>query len=110
SSDIQSMIPFHMKQTWLTSGSFEPQSGTCYISERLAGLLELNVGDLWHLAYHYDPKGNPAFTYSSETGFSHEEDCQIAGIFQITTDLTYTILIPYPDWLQKAPDNYDFLR
>ena len=110
SSDIQSMIPFHMKQTWLKSGSFEPQAGTCYISERLAGLLELQVGDFWHLAYHYDPEGNPAYSYTSEVGFSHEEDCEIAGIFQITADLTYTILIPYPEWLQKLPDNYDFLR
>jgi len=110
SSDIQSMIPFHMKQIWLTSGSFEPQAGTCYISERLAGLLELEVGDHWHLAYHYDPDGNPAYTYSAEGGFSHEEDCRIAGIFQITADLSYTILIPLPDWLQKAPDDYDFLR
>jgi len=110
SSDIQSMIPFHMKQIWLTSGSFESRAGTCYISERLAGLLELEIGDRWHLAYHYDPEGNPAFSYSAERGFTHEENCQIAGIFQITADLTYTILIPYPDWLQKAPDNYDFLR
>ncbi|HOZ37870.1 MAG TPA: hypothetical protein PLH64_03885 [Anaerolineaceae bacterium] len=110
SSDIQSMIPFHMKQTWLQSGTFTQQPGTCYISERLAGLLELQVGDSWPLAYHYDPEGNPAYTYASETGFSHEEDCEIAGIFQITSDLTYTILIPYPDWLEKKPDNYDFLR
>ncbi len=110
SSDIQSMIPFHMKQTWLKSGSFKPEPGTCYVSERLAGLFGLQVGDRWHLAYHYDPEGNPAYTYASEIGFSHEEDCEIAGIFQITSDLTYTILTPYPDWLQKAPDNYDFLR
>ena len=109
-SDIQSMIPFHMKQTWLTSGTFEPRAGTCYISERLAGVLELQTGDTWHLAYHYDPIGNPGYTYSSESGFTHEEDCQIAGVFQITADLTYTVLIPYPEWLQKAPDNYDFLR
>lgn len=110
SSDIQSMVPFHIKQIWLTSGSFESQPGICYISERLAGVLELEVGDYWHLAYHYDPNGKPAFTYAPETGFVHEEDCRIAGIFQITADLTYTILIPYPDWLQKSPDNYDFLR
>ena len=110
SSDIQSMIPFHMKQIWLTSGSFESQPGACYVSERLAGLLELEVGDHWHLAYHYDPNGNPAFTYAPETGYSHEEDCQVAGIFQITADLTHTVLIPYPEWLQKTADNYDFLR
>lgn len=110
SSDIQSMVPFHMKQTWLTSGSFEPQENACYISERLAGVMELEVGDRWNLAYHYDPAGNPAFTYSPEIGFAQEEDCQIAGIFHITTDLTYTVLIPYPDWLSKNPDNYDFLR
>ncbi len=110
SSDIESMVPFHMKQTWLTEGSFQPQQGTCYISERLAGVLGLKVGDSWHLAYHYDPAGDPAFTYSPTSGFAHEEDCQIAGIFHIITDLTYTVLIPYPQWLQKAPDNYDFLR
>jgi ABC-type antimicrobial peptide transport system permease subunit len=109
-SDLESMVPFHMKQTWLTSGSFQPQEGTCYISERLAGVLGLEVGDDWHLAYHYDPAGNPPFTYSHGNGFAHEEDCQIAGIFHITTDLSYTVLIPYPQWLQKAPDNYDFLR
>jgi len=110
SSDIQSMIPFHMKQTWLKSGSYKTEPGTCYISERLASLLDLQVGDSWHLAYHYDPQGNPAYTYASEVGFAQEEDCEIAGIFQITSDLTYTILTPYPDWLQKAPDSYDFLR
>jgi len=110
SSDIESMVPFHMKQTWLTSGSFQNQQGTCYISERLAGVLGLDVGGTWHLAYHYDPAGDPAFTYSPESGFAHEEDCQIAGIFHISTELTYTVLIPYPDWLTKNPDNYDFLR
>ena len=110
SSDIQSMAPFHMKQTWLNSGSFENQPGTCYISERLAGLFALQVGDQWHLAYHYSPEGNPSYTYSSEIGFSHEEDCRIAGIFQSTTDLTYTVLIPFPAWLQKVPDSYDILR
>jgi ABC-type antimicrobial peptide transport system permease subunit len=110
SSDIQSMIPFHMKQIWLQSGDFDQTPGNCYISERLAGVLDLKVGDRWHLSYHYDPEGNPAKTYSIETGFAHEEDCRIAGIFQITAELTYTILTPFPDWLQKAPDTYDFLR
>ncbi|MEL7626575.1 MAG: ABC transporter permease [Anaerolineaceae bacterium] len=110
SSDIESMIPFHMKQTWLESGSFQNQEGTCYISQRLAGVLGLEVGDRWHLAYHYDPAGNAAFTYSPETGFAHVENCQIAGIFHINNDLDYTILIPYPQWLVKAPDSYDFLR
>ena len=110
SSDIQSMIPFHMKQIWLQSGDFYQTPGSCYISERLAGVLDLKVGDRWHLSYHYDPEGNPAKTYSIETGFAHEEDCRIAGIFQITAELTYTILTPFPDWLQKAPDTYDFLR
>ncbi len=110
SSDIQSMVPFHMKQTWLTSGSFEPQENACYISERLAGVLGLEVGDRWHLAYHYDPTGNPAYTYSPDLGFAYEEDCQVAGIFHITTDLTYTVLIPYPEWLSKNPDSYDLLR
>lgn len=109
-SDIESMVPFHMKQTWLTSGSFEAQENACYISERLAGVLGLGVGDRWHLAYHYDPVGNPAFTYSPSIGFVHEEECLIAGIFQINADLSYTVLIPYSEWLQKAPDNYDFLR
>lgn len=110
SSDIQSMVPFHMKQTWLTRGSFENEPGTCYISERLASVLELEVGDLWHLAYHYDPNGNPAFTYAGDSGFVHEEDCRIAGIFQVSSESAYTVLIPYPEWLQKAPDSYDILR
>lgn len=110
SSDIQSMSYFHLNDTWLTSGSFEPQEHACYLSERLAEVLELEVGDRWHLAYHYDPQGNPAFTYSPATGFAYEEDCQVAGIFHITTDLTYTVLIPYPEWLSKNPDSYDLLR
>ncbi|MDD2522714.1 MAG: hypothetical protein PHW11_07840 [Anaerolineaceae bacterium] len=110
SSDIESMIPFHMKQTWLTAGSFTHREGACYISERLAGVLGLQVGDSWQLAYHYDPAGNTAFTYSPASGFTHEEDCQIAGIFHINNELDYTVLIPNPTWLQKAPDNYDFLR
>ena len=110
SSDIASMIPFHMKQTWLTEGSFQNEDDTCYISERLAGVLGLGVGDNWQLAYHYDPAGEDAFTYSPEEGFDHEADCQIAGIFHIIPDMDYKILIPYPDWLQKAPDSYDFLR
>lgn len=110
SSDIESMAPFHMKQTYLTSGSFEPQENGCYISERLAGVLEVEVGDRWPLGYHYDPHGNPAYSYSSQTGFAHEEDCQIAGIFHIDQDLPYTVLIGYPEWLQKDPDSYDFLR
>lgn len=117
SSDIPGMLPFHQKQTWLTSGSFGPEedgtaipAGSCFISERLAGVLDLQVGDKWHLAYHYDPLGNPRHSYMAETGFVHEEDCTIQGIFHITSELTYAILIPYPEWLEKAPDSYDFLR
>jgi len=110
SSDIQSMSYFHLNDTWLTSGSFEPQQNACYISERVAELFELQVGDRWRLAFHYDPEGNPAFTYSPDTGFAYEEDCQIAGVFHITTDLTYTILIPYPEWLAKSADSYDLMR
>ena len=104
------MIPFHMKQTWLIDGSFENQPGTCYISERLAGVNDLEVGDSWQLAYHYEPNGNTSFAYSLEEGFAHEEACQIAGIFHIIPDIDYTILIPLPQWLEKVPDSYDFLR
>lgn len=110
SSDIPSMIPFHMKQTWLIDGSFENQPGTCYISERLAGVNDLEVGDSWQLAYHYEPNGDTSFAYSLEEGFAHEEACQIAGIFHIIPDIDYTILIPLPQWLEKVPDSYDFLR
>ena len=110
SSDIPSMVPFHMKQTWLTDGSFQNQPGTCYISERLAGVFDLEVGDSWQLAYHYEPNGNTSFAYSLEEGFAHEEACLIAGIFHIIPDMDYTILIPWPQWLQKVPDSYDFLR
>ncbi len=110
SSDIESMVPFHMKQTWLIEGSFQNEEDTCYISERLAGVAELGLGDRWHLAYHYDPAGNRVFSYAADEGFAHEADCVIAGIFHINNELDYTILIPEPQWLQKAPESYDFLR
>ena len=112
SSDIPSILAFQMKQTWLTSGSFEDDipANSCYISERVAGVFDLKLGDIWQLSYHYDPDSNPLHSYWVDEGFAYEGSCTIAGIFHIIPEMTYTVLVPFPDWLQKAPDDYDFLR
>ena len=119
SSYLPIMSPFHQNQTWLTDGEFEINDGTllqtvdqnvCYISDRVAPLLGLEVGDTWPLKFHYADQGNPAFSYWEENGFTYETDLRIAGIFNEVPGLSFTVYMPFPAWVEKAPDNYEFLR
>jgi len=118
SSYLPIMAAFHQNQTWLTDGEFEINEGTvqtvdqdvCYISDRIAPLLGLEVGDTWSLKFHYTDEGNPAFSYWEEDGFIYETDIRIAGIFNEVPGLSFTVYMPFPVWVEKEPDNYDFLR
>ena len=118
SSYLPVMAPFHLNQTWLTEGEFEINEGklqttdqdVVYISDRVAALMDLEVGDTWLLKFHYAPSGNPAYSYWEEQGFVYEADMRIAGIFNEVPGLAFTVYLPYPSWVEKTPDNYDFLR
>ena len=117
SSYLPAAVPFHQNQTWLTDGQFEIDNqyrnmdlDTCYISDRLASLLGLKVGDVWPLKFHYNPSGNPEYSYWVENGFSYEGDMRIAGIFKEVAGLAFNIYIPDQNWIDKAPDQYNFLR
>ena len=118
SSYLPIMTPFHQNQTWLTDGEFILNDGAlqtvdqnvCYISDRIAPLLGLEVGDVWPLKFHYTDQGNPAFSYWEEDGFTNEADLRIAGIFNEVPGLSFTVYMPFPSWVEKAPDNYEFLR
>ena len=112
------MAPFHLNQTWLTEGQFEANPGALqttdqdvvYISDRVAALMDLQVGDTWPLKFHYAPSGNPAYSYWEGEGFVYEADMRIAGIFNEVPGLAFTVYLPFPNWVDKAPDSYDFLR
>ena len=118
SSYLPIMAAFHQNQTWLTDGAFEINEGTaetvdqdvCYISDRVASLLGLEVGDSWPLKFHYTDQGDPAFSYWEEDSFNYEADIRIAGIFNEVPGLSFTVYMPYPSWVEKAPDNYEFMR
>ncbi len=116
SSSLPTAAPFHLNQTWLTEGSFEISNGLttnadiCYISDRVASLLNLDVGDLWPLKFHYATSGNPAYSYWEEDGFAYEGDIRVAGIFNEVPGLAFTVYMPFPSWVNKAPDSYEFLR
>ncbi|QRN82514.1 hypothetical protein JR338_08775 [Chloroflexota bacterium] len=118
SSYLPIMAAFHQNQTWLTDGEFELTDGTletvdqdvCYISDRVAALLGLEVGDTWPLKLHYTDQGDPAFSYWEEDGFIYDGNIRIAGIFNEVPGLSFTVYMPFPSWVEKAPDNYEFLR
>ncbi len=116
SSSLPTAAPFHLNQTWLTEGAFEISNGLttnadiCYISDRVAALLDLEVGDLWPLKFHYASTGNPAYSYWEEDGFAYEGDIRVAGIFNEVPGLSFTVYMPFPSWVNKAPDSYEFLR
>jgi len=118
SSYLPIMAVFHQNQTWLTDGEFEINEGAaetvdqnvCYISDRVAALLALEVGDSWPLKFHYTDQGDPAFSYWEEDGYNYEADIRIAGIFNEVPGLSFTVYMPFPSWVVKAPDNYEFLR
>jgi hypothetical protein len=118
SSDLPIMAPFHQNQTWLTDGEFETNPGqlqttdqdVVYISDRVAALLGLEIGDTWPLKFHYADTGNPALSYWGAEGFDYEADMRIAGIFNEVPGLSFTVYLPYPSWVEKAPDSYNFLR
>jgi hypothetical protein len=117
SSYLPAASPFHLNQTWLIDGEFEadeayqvPDKDICYISDRVAALLDLQVGDSWPLKFHYNPDGSPAHSYWEENGFDYEQDIRVAGIFNEVHGLAFTVFMPLPDWVEKTPDNYTFLR
>ena len=105
------LSPFHLNQTRLVEGEFDTNDlNTCYISDRVAALLDLEVGDIWHLSFHSDPSGDPASSYWTEEGFDHSADIRIAGIFQEYTGLAFQVYMPLADWVEQPPDDYEFLR
>lgn len=118
SSYLPIMSPFHLNQTWLTDGEFEINPDTLqttdqnvvYVSDRVAALLDLEVGDIWPLKFHYAASGNPSYSYWQEDGFAYEGDMRIAGIFNEVPGLAFTVYLPFPSWVEKTPDNYEFLR
>lgn len=117
SSYLPGAAAFHLNQTWLTDGQFEVNeeyqmvdSDVCYISDRVAALLDLEVGDVWHLRFHYNPSGDPSHSYWVEDGFIYESDIRIAGIFKEAQDLAFKVYMPAQEWVDKEPDGYDFLR
>jgi ABC-type antimicrobial peptide transport system permease subunit len=117
SSYLPGTAAFHLNQTWLTDGQFETDdtyqatdSDVCYISDRVAALLGLEVGDEWHLRFHYNPSGDPSHSYWDEDGFIYKSDIRIAGIFKEAQGLAFKVYIPDQEWMDKDPDGYDFLR
>jgi ABC-type antimicrobial peptide transport system permease subunit len=117
SSYLPAASPFHLNQTWLIDGEFEvdeayqtADKNTCYISDRVAALLDLEVGDIWPLYFHYNPNGNPAHSYWEENGFDYAADIRVAGIFNEVHGLAFNVYMPLADWVEKTPDDYSFLR
>jgi ABC-type lipoprotein release transport system permease subunit len=111
SSYLPAAAPFHLNQTRLTEGTFETEdTNTCYISDRVAALLNLQVGDTWPLSFHYSADGDPTSSYWVEEGFNTTKDVRIAGIFQEFTGLAFQVYMPLGDWVDKTPDDYEFLR
>jgi len=117
SSYLPGTAAFHLNQTWLTDGQFETNDAyqavdadVCYISDRVAALLDLEVGDEWHLRFHYNPGGDPSHSYWVEDGFVYENDIRIAGVFKEAQDLAFQVYMPDQAWVAKEADGYDFLR
>lgn len=111
SSYLPAIAPLHLNQTRLMDGEFDTADLiTCYISDRVAALLDLEVGDTWSLNFHSNPSGDPASSYWIEEGFDYSADMRIAGIFQEYSGLAFQVYIPLAEWVEKPPDDYEFLR
>lgn len=111
SSYLPAVAPFHLNQTRLMDGEFDTTDlNTCYISDRVAALLDLEIGDIWPLSFHSNSSGDPASSYWIEEGFDYSADMRIAGIFQEYTGLAFQVYIPLAEWVEKPPDAYEFLR
>jgi len=111
SSYLPAIAPLHLNQTRLMDGEFDTADlNTCYISDRVAALLDLEVGDTWSLNFHSNPSGDPASSYWIEEGFDYSADMRIAGIFQEYSGLAFQVYIPLAEWVEKPPDDYEFLR
>ena len=111
SSYLPAIAPLHLNQTRLMDGEFDSTDlNTCYISDRVAALLDLKIGDTWSLNFHSNPNGDPASSYWIEEGFDYSADMRVAGIFQEYSGLAFQVYIPLADWVEKPPDNYEFQR
>ncbi|MDW7657932.1 MAG: hypothetical protein SCM11_12250, partial [Bacillota bacterium] len=119
-SCIEAAEPFFMKETYLTDGRlFQPQeyengSEVCLISDRLAGLLSITIGDSVRLQLHYSPSGDPDQSYrigqAADGGFAKEADFRIVGTFKDTEDQQFQIYIPQADWIVQDPPSYQLAR
>lgn len=119
-SCLEAAEPFFMKETYLTDGrmfdrlEYDSGSEVCLISDRLAGLLALTIGDKIRMQLHYNPSGDPDQSYRTgqapDSGFAREADYRIVGTFKDTEDLQFQIYIPRADWIRQDPPSGQLAR
>ena len=118
-SDLDTYLEFARKELAISSGrSFtneEYQNGSkvCLISQHLAVQLNLALGDTLHLGLYGSVNGAPAYkSYWPDTGFTHEGDYTIVGIFKEMYGYHYTIFAPAnnEEWLPTSSESYTLAR
>jgi ABC-type lipoprotein release transport system permease subunit len=117
--NLNTYLEFARKELTITGGrSFteqEYQSGAevCVISEHLAAQLKLSVGDSLHMGLYGSVNGAAAYkSYWPVTGFTHESEYKIVGIFKEMYGYHYTVYVPAnsENWLPVASESYTLAR
>lgn len=100
SPDVKTLYPFHEEQLALSSGDFfteEEYSGNakvCMISEQLAGVLSVEVGDRLEIGDVYREGMDIYQSYYPENGFDTSASYEIKGIFKGTPDYNFYVYVP----------------
>lgn len=89
----QELIKMQAGSTF-TGEEYEKQSKVCLISERLAGMLGLTIGDSIKLSSVYKEKMDIYQSYLPESGFDESDDYIIKGVFNGSSDYGLYVYIP----------------
>ncbi len=107
-SAIEDLFPFHQQVLKLSSGRFfteeeyETKARVCIVSERIAGMMELSVGD----RISFDVYGSSGDIYSySALEKADEGEYEIVGIQTESDSFPYRVFMPDKDAVHRGLGN-----
>lgn len=92
----QDLYPFHEDQLTLSQGEWYGKDG-CVVSETVASLLDLSLGDSITINVAADPSQLPEDSYWAGTGFLCQQEYTVTGFFTGTDDYLWYAFVPSMD-------------
>ncbi len=104
-SSLEASASFYQNEVQLKEGrtftdaEYKGHGNVILISERLANVYHVTIGDTLGLHLHYDNTGLGLSDYLEDMDYRYEADFEIVGILTNKEGEEYKLYIPEPDWL-----------